>query len=84
MQGFINRLVYFTGFLGPAITVPQVLEIWINKNTQGISLIMWMGYLLVAVTWLLYGIVNKQKPLIYIYIAWIVIDTTILVGLTIL
>ncbi len=81
MTQFINKLVYFTGFLGPIITIPQVIQIWVHKNTQGVSTIMWFGYLIVATTWFLYGFVNKQKPLILIYITWILIDITILVGL---
>ena len=66
--------------MGPIVTIPQLIEIWLNKNASGVSVISWIAYLVGAMFWLFYGLVHREKPIIFTYGVWIVIDILIVIG----
>ena len=57
LKNFLDRIIYFIGIFTPIVTVPQLLEIWVNQNASGVSLISWAGYLIAVSFWLVYGLV---------------------------
>lgn len=79
-QSSIDKLVYFAVIFGPMMTLPQVYSIWIEKS-DGVSVISWVSYLVIAVVWLLYGLKHREKPIIIVQLLWIVLDVLIVVGL---
>jgi len=79
----LDVLVYVVGILGPIFTIPQILKIWLEKSAQGISSITWVAYLFGAIILLIYGIVHKEKPLIIMYVLWIIIYVILIVGIII-
>ncbi len=78
---FIDRAIYGVGLFGVAIIIPQILKIWINKQTDGISVTTWIGFLVSSVFWLLYGVIHKQKPIIITNIAAIFAHTSVIFGI---
>lgn len=78
---FINKGVYCVSFLGILIVLPQTLNIWISKNTSGVSLITWSGFLVGSLFWLFYGIIHKEKPIILTNLAGILMNLSIIFGL---
>ena len=83
LKNMMDRLIYFFGILGPVMAIPQLAEIWVVKNTQGVSEITWGAFLIIAFFWLFYGILHKEKPIIITYIGWIIADLLILAGILI-
>ena len=79
----MDELVYIIAVFGPFMTLPQVLTIWIEKNTAGVSLTTWIAYIFIAVFWLMYGIMHKEKPIIISNICWILVELLIVVGIVI-
>lgn len=79
-QIIADRLVYVGGFLGILLTIPQITTIWIEKTASGVSAISWSAYLLVAIFWIYYGIVHKERPIIITNIIWIFLDMLIIIG----
>lgn len=77
----MDRSIYVVGVLGPAMTIPQLFKIWVEKNAAGVSLLSWSAYLLCAVFWLIYGLMHKEKPIIVTYTLWIVLEILIVVGI---
>ena len=75
-----DNLIYLGGILGPIVTIPQLIEIWLNKNASGVSVISWTAYLVGAIFWLFYGLVHKERPIIFTYGIWIIIDILIVIG----
>ena len=67
----------------PLMTIPQVLKIWINRSAEDVSLITWYAYLFSAVVWLAYGLVHKDKPLIFNSVLWVILETLVIVGIII-
>ena len=80
-KNLLDRVIVFIGVLAPIMTLPQLYNIMILKQTDGVSFITWFTYLFVALTWLLYGLSHKEKPIIITYISWAVIDILIIIGL---
>ncbi len=66
----IDTWVYFAVIFGPIMTVPQLYDIWILKQT-GISVISWAAYLITACVWLAYGLKHRDKPIIAVQSLWL-------------
>jgi len=77
----MDKFIYVIGVIGPIMTIPQVTNIWIEKNATGVSIISWTTYLLSAFFWVVYGIMHKDKPIIITYTAWIFLDLLIVIGI---
>lgn len=76
-------VVYFVSFVEPLTTIPQLYSIWINKLTAGVSILTWLGFLLAALVWLIYGLSQKDKALIISGSLWVITEGLIILGLLI-
>jgi len=77
----IDNLVTVIAVVYPLSTIPQIIEIWVNKNTEGISLITWSLFLVLQSILLVYGIAHKEKRLILMWSLWCLVYAIIVVGL---
>lgn len=77
---FLDKSIYIVGAVGPIMTIPQLMKIWVEKNASGVSVISWGAYLVTAIFWLSYGIAHKEKPIIFTYSIWIVLEIFIVIG----
>jgi len=59
----VDKTMTIIGFLGPSATVIQIITIIAQKNVSGISVVTWLIYLMVNISWFLYGFLHKSKPL---------------------
>lgn len=76
----MDKLIYVVGIIGPIMTIPQILKIWVDKNAAGISIITWLTYAIISVFWLLYGIMHKEKPIIFASFLLFIFDAFVVVG----
>lgn len=76
----MDRAIYGVGIFGPIMTIPQLTKIWVEKNAAGVSAISWSAYLLTAIFWLIYGIMHEEKPIIFTYSIWILMEAAIVLG----
>lgn len=83
LKAFINKFIYFVGGFGVAVIIPQVTRIWIGGDIEGVSLTTWGGFFIASIFWLLYGIVHKEKPIIYTNASVCVLDFLIILGIVI-
>jgi MtN3 and saliva related transmembrane protein len=68
-------------FFGPLSNLPQLLDIWIQKNASAVSLLSWLGFIVVAIVWLIYGIIHEEKPIITMNIGLIATEVLIIIGI---
>jgi len=80
LKNIVDKLVYLAGFFGLVMTIPQITKIWVEKIAAGVSVISWASYMVIAAVMIMYGIVHKEKPLIIIYILWMICYVFIVVG----
>lgn len=68
--------------IGPIMTIPQALEIWIFKKSAGIFIPTWITYSLVSVGWLIYAFRRNDKPLFFNALANTILNLIIVTGAT--
>lgn len=79
--GLIDRIVMFTGPLIPLAIFIQAHKVWINNETEGLSILTWSLMLVAAISMALYAIHHRTKPLMFIYIPLVLADLLIVLGI---
>ncbi len=78
---FFDRSMYVLALIAPVMTIPQLLQVWVNHHTQGVSLTTWGAYAFVSGLWLVYGILHKDKVIILANLALLLLDCVIVIGI---
>src|SRR5687767_4489922 len=76
----LERILRVLSVVTMLMTVPQVLNIWIDGNAGGVSIMSWSAYLVSACLWLAYGLQKHDKTIYLACIGWIALDAAIVVG----
>ena len=76
----LDVVVYVVGILGPLATIPQVIKIYAAQDATGVSVLSWGIYALFDITWIVYAIVHKERPLIICYSLWFFFNVLVTVG----
>lgn len=78
---FIDKTVYIIGLLAVLANIPQLMSIWVTKNTDGVSLVSWIGFLLGSLFWFWYGLLHKEAPIVFMNGLLILVQGIIVLGL---
>ncbi len=76
----LDKVIYVVGVIGPLMTLPQLYNIWIDKNAAGVSALSWGAYAVIALVWLAYGITHIEKPIILNSGLWVFLEILVVVG----
>lgn len=76
----VDVLVYVASIASPILTLPQVYDIYVYQDASGVSVISWGAYTLFTIPWLAYGIVHKEKVLIFNNCIWIFVNASVFIG----
>lgn len=79
-RSLFDRLVLVLGVVESLTTLPQLYEIWIEKQTAGVSVITWIAYCLVECVWLAYGIRQEDKAIIGGSLSWGIMEALVAIG----
>jgi uncharacterized protein with PQ loop repeat len=79
----MQRLLGSASIFSLVMTLPQVLMIWGRRNADGVSLFSWTAYLITSLLWLCYGLQERDKNIYLPCIAWIALDSAIILGIII-
>ncbi len=83
LADLIDKSIYIIGFIGVAANFPQLFNIWISKQTAGVSLVSWSFFLIGSFFWFGYGVIHKEKPIIVLNGLLISVQAGIVLGLLI-
>jgi len=78
---FLDNLIMVVAIIFPFTALPQIYNIWINNNVDGVSLTSWSLFFILSIPFLIYGIVHKEKPLIVMYSLWLVVHASVITGI---
>ena len=78
---FVDESIYVIAFIGPLITVPQLLQIWMEKSATGVSIVTWCGLLIYDIFWIVYSVVHKDKPLLLTKSLFVAIEIPVILGI---
>ncbi len=76
----LDRVVFLIGVLGPAMTLPQIILIYVGQDASGVSPFTWFGWALFDIPWILYGVAHRERPIIVTYSLWLVTNLIVAVG----
>jgi len=82
-KSFLYRLTLVAAIVQPLTTIPQVYKVYSTHNVAGLSLFTWLGYALVGLVFLAYGIKYKLKPIYLTQIIWFSLQMSIVIGILI-
>ena len=77
----MDKIMYVVGIVGPVMTIPQTLDIFMKKSAAGLSFISWFTYFVLSFFWLAYSIMHREKPLILTSVLWIFLHFLIVIGI---
>jgi uncharacterized protein with PQ loop repeat len=77
----IDILVNIAAVVHPLTALPQLMTIYSSHVVTGISLWTWVGFLLIGLVFLAYGIVHRIKPIIVTQVLWFIVDLLVIVGI---
>jgi len=75
----LDHLMYGIAFAGPIMTVPQIYDVWI-RHQLSVNTITWGSYLVFGLLWLYYGVVHKEKLIIFSNILGIITTGLVVLG----
>jgi len=77
----LDNLVAILSFVLPLSALPQIYNIWVLKNVQGVSFLTWLLFLIMQFPFFIYAIVHKENRLKILFGLWCVVYVIILLGL---
>ena len=80
---FLDKFIFIVAFVGPLATAPQAFQIFLTHNASGVSATTWFFYDFVQLSWLVYGIAHRDKPIVIANIFLVFWQTIVLVGVII-
>ena len=76
----LDNIVSVVAIISPFAALPQLLRVWVDHETDGISLTTWSLFLVFGFPLLLYAIAHRDPRLITMYSLSFVITTIIVLG----
>ncbi len=77
----LDLLIYPVAFLGPLALVPQVIKLYASQDPSGLALSTWLILGLFNLTWLYYGYVHKEQPIVITNLILAVCNFAIVFGI---
>ena len=65
MKRLLDYLMYAVGILAPLALVPQIIQLYTTKSSEGLALPTWILFTIFNILWATYGVVHKDKHIIY-------------------
>lgn len=75
-----DKLTYTAAMIEAFIVMPQVYQIFHDKNAAGLSLMSWTGFEILNLVWLFYGIVHRDKVIIFYASSYGFVQLWVIVG----
>lgn len=79
----LDGIVLFTGILGPLMTIPQIVQIYIYHEAAGVSLFTWGMYAIFDTPWIVYGFVHRERPIAITYMLWFTMNALVAIGVVV-
>ncbi|MSP06926.1 MAG: hypothetical protein EXR13_05160 [Candidatus Fonsibacter sp.] len=80
MEKYITFIGLFSGFCTTIAFVPQAYKVWKTKRTKDISLSMFLIFTIGVASWLVYGVLTNNLPIIFANIITLFLAFLILVA----
>lgn len=76
----IDKIILFVAIFEPLCTLPQVIEIYSNKDASNVSILTWIGFNVLTTIWIWYAITRKQKIVLIYQSLFFIFDSILIIG----
>src|SRR5690349_13673368 len=76
----VDRFTFAAAIIEPIITLPQVYVIFHNRTAAGVSISAWVGYEVLTLVWLWYGLVHKDRVITLYSALFAIVQIGIITG----
>lgn len=83
IKKIFDKFIAVVGLIGPIMTTPQIINVWIHHQVEGLAIASWGTYVMTSSFWLIYGILHKERAIILVNIAWILANASVVTGILI-
>ena len=83
LRNIFDSFIYVSIVFGVLANVPQIVKIYVGHNASGVSLASWIMFAMLSISWLIYGILHKEKPIIIMNLSLIITQIAIAVGIVV-
>ncbi len=80
-KSIFDKIIYIMAVLSPIMTIPQSYNIWTTKSAINMSLITWLTYLIANIVWLIYGLLHKERPIVFMYSLALMVNSSVVLGI---
>ena len=80
-QRFMGYFIYVIVVAVPVFHWPQLLKIWVERNVEGLAITSWIAFTCFSVFWFTYGVLHKDKPLIFMNLVLFLTQVLIVRGI---
>lgn len=77
----IDLLIYIAAFVGPLVLLPQVVSIYVTRDTSGLFFPTWVMLGVLNLLWISYGRAHDERPIVITNAALMVINFSIAAGI---
>lgn len=77
----LDIVLYFFVFTTPLFELPQAYIIYSNQDARGVSVLTWAYFAISSIAWVTYGIRKRIRPVVFAYSLYLVIETSIVIGI---
>jgi len=79
----VDFFAYLMGVLGPVMTLAQSYLIWSTKSAANLSMLAWATYLIMACSWFIYGVVHRERLMIFSNALWLLAHASVVIGIVV-
>ena len=83
VQKLLDKFIYLASVTAVLANLPQLLKIWVEHNSSGVSLTSWATFLVGSFFWIFYGYVHKSLSLIVLNCSLALVQFFIVLGILI-
>lgn len=85
LKRVLDKAMVFIALIGPLATLPQVYQVFMTQDVEGLSIITWGTWTALSGIWLVYGLLHKEMPIaisnsIYVLLQGIVVIAILVYG----
>ncbi len=77
----LDYVMYGVVILAPLALLPQIIQLYSEKSSAGLSLVTWILLTLVNILWATYAVVHKDKHILFANVLMALFNITIVAGI---
>ena len=76
-----DRTMFVIGSFAPLALLPQVVQVFVQHNVAGLSILTWCLLGMMNTLWAIYGFLHRERPILIANTGMAILDASIVIGI---